>query len=160
MQFISPVPMSFKTLGFRIHPADLGKRLARLVGLGLLKPSGRGRGTKYCLPPAQSSSSAPLSPCSNGEMSELLASVSHAIPPQNRTSQVDMGMAILDLCSHQWMCAADLAAILHRDIRTIRRLCNALLSDNRLILRHPETPRHPHQAYRAANANSSPDPSS
>lgn len=44
MHFISPVPMSFRSLGFRIHPADLGKRLARLVGLGLLKPSGRGRG--------------------------------------------------------------------------------------------------------------------
>ena len=184
----------------RLHPADLSKRLARLVNLGLLEPSGRGRGTKYHLPTA-------LSATTNGQMSDLNASnvrplgqmsdlntsngrpldqmadlnapngrpldqmadldgnadsappfpeIVRKVAKDRKSTQQEMWDAILTLCGDTWRTSADIASILDRGVRTIRRHCDALVFSRKLTPKHPESPHHPMQAYCAVPAPDSP----
>ena len=165
----------------RIHPADLSKRLARLVSHGLLQSTGRGRGTKYCLPVEKSAN--PVTQMADlnepngrphgqmadlnepngrphGQMADLGADahrtdsaslfpeIVRKVAKDRKSTQGEMWDAILILCDGTWRNSADIAGILDRGMRTIRRHCDALVFSRKLEARYPEKPHHPQQAYR------------
>lgn len=74
-----------------LHPADLSKRLSRLVSIGLLKPYGRGRGTRYGL--------ADTKPVNGGQMSK---------------PNVQAGAQPIDMALSNSMSREDLTALGHQ----------------------------------------------
>ena len=161
-----------------IHPADLSKRLAHLVSIGLLKNAGRGRGTKYCLADAKSATSDAKSATSDAKSatSDAKSATSDAksatseearrpLPPsvllvqqKKKTTKEEMRSAILELCAVQWMSIQSMALTLDRNVSTIRPHCEVLVAERKLRLRYLDNSNHPDQAYRSTSAliNSTP----
>lgn len=150
-----------------LHPADLSKRLAWLVGIGLLEPIGRGRGTKYRLAEAKASLTPPLMDTHNhpgarhqDELPKLFGQTTEPpsetriypasvqlVKDKRKAGKQEMRSAILDLCAGEWMSIQGIASILDRTKSTIRPHCEVLVAEKRLQLRYEDT-NHPHQAYR------------
>ena len=139
----------------RVHPADLGKRLARLVKCGLLQSAGRGRGTKYGLPMAKSSTSEPKSSTSERENANLPESA-QLVRRQKKTTREEMRAAILELCAGRWLSIRDIADTLERTMSTIRPHCEVLVAEKRLQPRYLDNSNHPQQAYSTVTRGSTP----
>jgi hypothetical protein len=59
--------------------------------------------------------------------------------------------AVLAFCANDWRTLPEIAVALGRTENTVRtKYLRPLLQQDALERRHPESPRHPHQAYRTA----------
>ena len=139
----------------RVHPADLSKRLARLVKCGMLQSIGRGRGTKYGLPIAKSSTSEPKSSTSERENANIPESA-RLVRRQKKTTREEMRAAILELCAGRWLSIRDIADTLERRMSTIRPHCEVLVAEKRLKPKYLDNSNHPQQAYSAVTGDSTP----
>lgn len=177
-----------------LHPADLSKRLARLVENGFLVAQGRGRGKKYALgngpalpdgwllPVEKSSTSEQKAatsvekPSTSGEKSSTSLSALASLEGKSSTSdeknalpesvlnvrrknwvpRKEMHLAILELCRMRWMSVFELSQCLDRKMSTIRPHCDLLEAAGKLVLRHPDNPNHPQQAYRCPEEDNTP----
>lgn len=146
----------------RVHPADLSKRLARLVKCGLLQSAGRGRGTKYGLPMVKSSTSEPKSSTSEPKSSTSerenanLPESAQLVRRQKKTTREEMRAAILELCTGRWLSIRDIADTLERTMSTIRPHCEVLVAEKRLQPRYLDNSNHPQQAYSTVTRGSTP----
>ena len=146
------------------HPRDITLKLQELVRKGLLIPSGNARATTYRLASGfEPSSEESLS--SSEESSEESSSGSEesseeSLPGSEQTSPStaeSRGWAakekqlesVLAYCVDHWRTLPEIAVALGRTESTVRTMyLRPLLNQDALERRHPESPRHPHQAYR------------
>jgi len=128
------------------HPRDLTLRLQDLVRRGLLVSSSEGRFTTYRATEGSEQSS---------EQSSQQTVPSGVATSRRRGygSQAHQLQTIVALCQSDWRTLPELASALGRHESTVRtHYLKPLLDAGTLIRRHPDTPQHPHQAYRAAGS--------
>ena len=66
-----------------------------------------------------------------------------------------MRQILLDLCDGRWLSRTHLAQIVNRNPEDLRnRYINPMVSEGKLELHFPETPRRDDQAYRTVSVNS------
>ncbi len=90
----------------------------------------------------------PDSPHNNPELLSLAepARLKARLPPP------DMQALIVQLCAGRWLTAKELASLLNRDAENLQsRILAVLVKKNSLVLRFPEVPNRPDQAYRAVD---------
>lgn len=154
------------------HPRDITLKLQELVRKGFLVPSGNTRATTYRLAPdsggtsggveqssgsseetsEESSFSSEESSLGSEESSlgseESLADGGNTRGWATRAKQLD---AVLAFCADHWRTLPEIAHAMGRTDSTVRTMyLRPLLQQDALERRHPESPRHPHQAYRTA----------
>jgi ATP-dependent DNA helicase RecG len=122
-----------------------------LVRKGFLVPSGNTRATTYRLPLGSEQSSA-----SSEETSEESSLSSEESSPNSaetrgwaaKETQLE---AVLAFCVDHWRTLPEIALAVGRTESTVRTMyLRPLLNQDALERRYPESPRHPHQAYRTA----------
>ncbi len=130
-----------------LHPFEVSKRLSRLVSQHILAKSGRARATKYeLINHAPDDVNDEIPEPQNPEYPQFV----QAIRSSSRTSKRDMQEAIVSLCADEWLTVAQLAQILQRAERSIRRYCVALAINQILVIKFKDNPNHPQQAYKTA----------
>lgn len=161
------------------HPRDITLKLQELVRKGFLVPSGNARATTYRLAPGseeisdgvgQSSGSSAEPPAESSFSSEesALGSEQSSAGSEPTSEQSSAGSeqrsdprgwvtkdkqleAVLAFCADDWRTLPEIAVALGRTENTVRtKYLRPLLEQDSLERRHPESPRHPHQAYRTA----------
>ncbi|MFB1480524.1 Fic family protein [Corallococcus sp. RDP092CA] len=61
--------------------------------------------------------------------------------------------AVLLFCATEWRTLPEIAAAVGREPSTVRtKYLKPLLESGQVVRKYPDNPRHPHQAYRAADA--------
>jgi len=66
-----------------------------------------------------------------------------------------MQSVVLSRCENSWLTAKDLAALLNRDAENLQgRILAGLVKKKLLVLRFPDVPNRPDQAYRTVASNS------
>ena len=131
-----------------LHSADATKILRKLVEKELLVPDGVGRGTKYIL----SNDSISLQHLDNSlqHKDDTLQHlpIAKEVRDSKRVAKDLVIKAILELCDHRYLTAVELAALLNRDVTTIRsHYLPQMLKDELLELKYEELS-HRNQAYR------------
>jgi predicted HTH transcriptional regulator len=135
------------------HSRDVTLKLQDLVGKGLLVSTGSARARAYALPGGPTAHPSPGSEESRSgseESSEETGSEPRGWAP--REQQLE---ALLAFCSGGWRTLPEIAAALGRTDSTVRTMyLRPLLAQGTLERLHPESPRHPMQAYRTARKTS------
>jgi ATP-dependent DNA helicase RecG len=159
------------------HPRDVTLKLQELVRKGLLVPSGNTRATTYQLAAGserRSDSSAQFPDVPGSEQSfpgseqsfpgseqsseqsssgseQSLSGSEENSDPRGWVAKDKQLEAVLAFCADDWRTLPDIAVALGRTESTVRtKYLRPLLQQDALERRHPESPRHPHQAYRTA----------
>jgi ATP-dependent DNA helicase RecG len=146
------------------HPRDITLKLQELVRKGLLVPSGNARATTYQLAtgsePSSEQSSLSSEPSSedsslgseeSSEESSLGSEESSPSNPESRgwAPKEKQLEAVLAFCVDHWRTLPEIALAVGRTESTVRTMyLRPLLTQEALERRYPESPRHPHQAYR------------
>ncbi|HEX2688436.1 MAG TPA: RNA-binding domain-containing protein [Kofleriaceae bacterium] len=141
------------------HPRDITLKLQDLVRKGFLVPSGNTRATTYRLAAGSEGSSASTEQVllSSEESSSGSEQSSEQSSPGSEQSSDPRGWAakdrqleaVLAFCADHWRTLPEIALTLGRTENTVRtHYLRPLLAQGALEHRHPENPRHPHQAYR------------
>lgn len=164
------------------HPRDLTLLFQMLLRKGMLERDRPGRGCTYHLPgtgpgatgvlqadlvfdtaieeaaqtgegsPQTFPQSAPDSAQSEPAGGPIPAEVAR-VASTRWALQADIRAAIVTACRGRFQTLQQLAALLNRSPRTLQQhYVRHLVADRVLVLRHPEQPNHPEQAYRAADA--------
>lgn len=146
------------------HSRDVTLKLQELVGKGLLASTGSTRARTYALPGSQqphpavgsdessdesrsgSDESSDESRLGTDESSDESGGGARGWAP--REQQLE---ALLAFCVGTWRTLPEIAAALGRAENTVRMMyLRPLLAQGSLERRHPDSPRHPMQAYRTA----------
>jgi predicted HTH transcriptional regulator len=144
------------------HPRDITLKLQELVRKGLLVPSGNTRATTYQLASgSEPSSEESLLGSEESSEESLLGSEESSFSSEESSS--DKGRhrgwaareqqleAVLTFCLEDWRTLPEIAVAVVRTESTVRTMyLRPLLQQDALERRYPESPRHPHQAYRTA----------
>lgn len=139
------------------HSRDVTLKLQELVSKGFLVSSGSPRARTYNLPGA-----APNPQPGSEESSEETGASSEESVSSSEESSEETGngrrgwasreqqlQAVLDFCAEAWRALPEIAAALGRTDSTVRTMyLRPLLARGTLERLHPESPRHPKQAYR------------
>ncbi len=146
------------------HPREVTLKLQELVRKGVLVGSGSGRARLYAL--VTGSTGAELQQESSEETlggSEERSPASEesseeSAPGSERTRgwrpMADQLAKVLEFCAERWRTLPEIAAALGREPSTVRTMyLRPLLERGALLRKHPDSPRHPHQAYRAAKTD-------
>jgi len=149
------------------HTADITALLQGLVAKQALVQSGRNRWTRYHLPDSvhkeRDSVHKEIDSVHNGldsvhknlERSEAeqeqLLQIAAPSQDNKRLPPEEMEQIILDLCRICWLTRRELAQILQRNSDSIRsRFLTPLVGHGLLLLRYPDNPNRPDQAYTTA----------
>lgn len=149
------------------HPKNITGVLQALVRDGLLVQQNQRRWASYRMaadsprspadsPQSQGNSppSVPDSPHSVAESPQFPADLlEKAAPARARTKlpAATMRDLIAALCSGRWLTSRELGALLQRDADNLQtRFLTAMVRESRLVLRFPDVPNRPDQAYRTA----------
>ncbi|WP_276202203.1 ATP-binding protein [Vulgatibacter incomptus] len=133
------------------HPRDITIKLQELVRKGLLVASGPARTRRYALPVGTVESSEESSQGSEETSEESSAGTEETRGWRAMSDQLD---AVVVFCTPAWRTLPEIATELGRQPSTVRTMyLRPLLGRGALVRKYPDNPRHPHQAYRAANAN-------
>jgi hypothetical protein len=156
------------------HPRDITLKLQELVRKGFLVPSGNTRATTYrlALDSGETSGGVEQDSGSSEETSEessfsseesSLGSEESSLGSEEspadggntrgwatRAKQLE---AVLAFCADHWRTLPEIAHAMGRTDSTVRTMyLRPLLQQDALERLHPESPRHPHQAYRTAKS--------
>jgi len=150
-----------------LHRVDITSLLRKLVREGFLIADGIGRGRHYVLasattkgggnsPPSEVNSppsevNSPPSEANSRPSNPLsrLEEIAGAVRKQKRASQNDVRRVILALCSEEYLSIQQLANLLGRAPEKLReKFVSELVREGKLVLRFPDIPNHPDQAYR------------
>lgn len=164
------------------HPTDITATLQSLVRLDMLARQKQRRWASYSLPgdslpsDASSHSSDPVSlpseasflPSGLATEDDSHPSTGDGEPPSDlppglwhlagaargrRLRKDALASLIEQLCAEHWLSARQLADLLGRDPANLQtKVLAGLVRAGRLVLRHPDVPNRPDQAYRAAGA--------
>ncbi len=140
-------------------------KLQELVGKGFLVPSGTPRARTYNLPGSASGAS-----LRSEESSEETGASSEESGGSSEESSEETGngrrgwasreeqfQAVLDFCAGPWRTLPEIATALNRTENTVRTMyLRPLLARGTLERLHPESPRHPKQAYRTTAGGGAP----
>ncbi len=159
------------------HAADITHLLQSLVARKALVKQGHGRWSWYHLPEVESTLASQDHSLGNddrflgnddrflgnggrilgiGDRSlgndEKLLQIARPARLKKRISQQKMRAIILDLCEGYWLSKAQIAQFVSRNPEDLRnRYINPMVSEGKLQLRFPETPRRDDQAYRTVS---------
>lgn len=148
------------------HPHDLSKSLSGLVQKGFLIPEGVGRGTLYKLPEKVSSvhlneSSVHLSESSvhldkssvhleiTKEEFDKLRDTAEKVRVSKKVNRNIMENKILQICSQHYISLKMMSELLGRKADVLRiHYLGKLAKEGKLVMRYPDKPNHPEQAYK------------
>ncbi len=139
-----------------LHPTDSTKILRKLVVKGLLVSEGIGRGTKYSLQDDNSRLQHKETTSLQHKQKRLqhkdedieVLSLAEKVRNTKRVDTQLMTDAILELCSHRYLTASEIASFLSRDITTIRSHYLSKMVKKKLLELKYEEVNHQNQAYR------------
>ena len=140
------------------HSRDVTLKLQELVGKGFLVSTGTPRARTYNLPGAvhEARSSSEESGVGSEESSEESGVSSEESSEESGSGRRGWAgreqqlQAVLTFCAEAWRTLPEIAAALGRTDSTVRTMyLRPLLARGTLERLHPESPRHPKQAYRS-----------
>lgn len=154
-----------------LHRTDITKLLQQLVHDGFLEADGAARGRTYRLPdhyyggdnsphggkksPHSLENSPHLHQLASLRRQVALASLEEiAAPARNNKSlaRPEMTALILRLCQNEFLTLKELAGLLQRDSNKLRdRHISPMIEAGQLLLKHPHSPKHRQQAYKAVS---------
>lgn len=181
-QVEGPVSHSRITEVTNAHSRDVTLKFQELVRRNFIDAVGTGKGKRYLLTPEPSAvpndATSGRSDLSSGAASDATSTVNDASSTGKgatstkndatskrdgtarslrRLSPVAIQHAILDACRVEALTAEQIAVRLNRALPTVRnRYLPSLLRAGRLELLHPDTPNHPHQAYKTRREGGQP----
>lgn len=149
------------------HSKDITAVLQVLVRDGLLTQQNQRRWASYRVAgdsphwegnsPQSSPQLGPDSPhkaASSPHLTPELLSLAEPARLKARLRAAEMQSLVLSLCGARWLTAKDLAALLNRDAENLQgRILAGLVKKKLLVLRFPDVPNRPDQAYRTATSN-------
>lgn len=159
-----------------LHRVDITRMLQGMVRSGFFETQGSGRGTRYVLAelpplaPPLSPAASPLKPSappitpanaradSDGPPAGVdarLWSIAEPIRSRQRAKPDAVSAVITQLCADDFSTLQQLSILLGRGPEKLyERHISPMLKQGELVLRYPDTPNHPEQAYRSTAGNS------
>lgn len=132
------------------HPRDLTLALHGLVRRRVLVRAGRGKSTRYSLATGSERTAGGFEQTSE-QTSERIVRGSEQRGTRGWSAHDRQLAAVLAFCATAWRTLPEIAVALDRAESTVRtKYLAPLIEDGRLERLHPDSPRHPHQAYRTA----------
>ena len=129
------------------HPTELTRILQNLTAQGFLEKFGQKRQTYYRLPEWLAPPTSGATPPTD----EALIAIAQPARDKLRLAPELTKTIVRNLCDGVYLSAARIADLLHREPEKLReRILNPLVADGQLVLRFPNEPNHPQQAYSAA----------
>jgi ATP-dependent DNA helicase RecG len=135
------------------HPRDITTKLRELVRRGFLESEGRTRGVTYSVAAPLSASTSGSSASTSGPSASTSgpSASTSSLPLPPRASHEAVREAIIHACTDGFLTVEEIAAKVGRAGSTLRiRFLPDLVRGGLLLLRFPETPNHPAQAYQSA----------
>ena len=141
------------------HPVELTKMLQGLASRGFLDQAGQKRGCSYRLPgwasplaPGASPlapGASPFAPGASPEGDPLLLKIAKPAREKKKLAPELTKRLIRQLCSSDFLTAEKIGNLMDRRKDKLQEnFLATMVADGELILRYPEQPTHPDQAYR------------
>ncbi len=133
------------------HPVELTKLLQSLTTRGFLDQIGLKRGTSHCLPVWPSSLAPGASSLAIGpshETDPLLLEIAKPAREKKKLVPALTKTIIRKLCSGRYLSANQIGILMDRGKDKLQKnALSVMVADGELVLRFPDQPTHPNQAY-------------